>query len=212
MIRKLFPLVGVMAVLAAGIFAQSNASKGPNTTTRLSGLEAELSKYIDAAFEEDDKANGITRPRIVEKPVAAVKSSVAVNNVEVERLVFDLVNEKRVANGLEPLKWNDNIANSARQHSSNMAEYRFFSHKGLDSKMVSDRADANGVGKWRSIGENIAFNRGYQDPVTLTVQLWLDSPGHRRNMLSADWKESAIGVAVTEDGAYYFTQVFLVRK
>ena len=212
MIRKLFPLVGVMAVLAAGTFAQSNASKGPNTTARLSGLEAELSKYIDAAFEEDDKANGITRPRIVEKPVAAVKSSVAVNIVEVERLAFNLVNEKRVANGLEALKWNDSIANSARQHSSSMAEFQFFSHKGLDSKMVSDRADANGVGKWRSIGENIAFNRGYQDPVALTIQLWLDSPSHRRNMLSAEWKESAIGVAVTEDGAYYFTQVFLVRK
>lgn len=211
MIRKLFPLVGVMAVLAAGTFAQSTA-KGPNTTVRLTAFEADLNKFLDVAFEEDDKANGITRPRIVEKPVAAVKSSVAVNIVEVERLVFDLVNEKRVANGLEPLKWNDNIANSARKHSSNMAEYRFFSHKGLDSKMVSDRADANGVGKWRSIGENIAFNRGYQDPVTLTVQLWLDSPGHRRNMLSPDWKESAIGVAVTEDGAYYFTQVFLVRK
>lgn len=211
MIRKLFPLMGVMAVLAAGIFAQSTA-KGPNTTVRLTAFEADLNKFLDAAYEEDDKANGITRPRIVEKPVAAVKASVAVNIVEVERSVFDLVNEKRVENGLEPLKWNDNIANSARQHSSNMAEFQFFSHKGLDSKMVSDRADANGVGKWRSIGENIAFNRGYQNPVTLTVQLWLDSPSHRRNMLSPDWKESAIGVAVTEDGAYYFTQVFLVRK
>ncbi len=211
MIRKLFPLVGVMAVLAAGIFAQSTA-KGPNATVRLTAFEADLNKFLDAAYEEDDRSNGITRPRIVEKPVAAVKSSVAVNIVEVERLVFNLVNEKRVANGLEQLKWNDSLANSARQHSANMAEYRFFSHKGLDSKMVSDRADANGVGKWRSIGENIAFNRGYQDPVTLTVQLWLDSPSHRRNMLSADWKESAIGVAVTEDGAYYFTQVFLVRK
>ncbi|MBK6722320.1 MAG: CAP domain-containing protein [Acidobacteria bacterium] len=211
MIRKLFPLVGVMAVLAAGIFAQSTP-KGPNNSVRLTAFEAELNKFLDAAYEEDDKANGITRPRIVEKPVAAVKSSVAVNIVEVERLAFNMVNEKRVENGLQPLTWNDNVAKTARVHSASMAEFQFFSHKGLDSKMVSDRADANGVGKWRSIGENIAFNRGYQDPVTLTVQLWLDSPGHRRNMLSPDWKESAIGVAVTEDGAYYFTQVFLVRK
>lgn len=204
--------MGVMAVLAAGVIAQNNAIKGPNTTGRLSGLEAELTKFIDAAFEKEDKTNGISRPRIVEKPAAAVRSSVAVNLAEVERLAFNLVNEKRVENGLQPLTWNDNVAKTARVHSGSMAEFNFFSHKGLDSKMVSDRADANGVGKWRSIGENIAFNRGYQDPVALTVQLWLDSPAHRRNMLSADWKESAIGVAVTEDGAYYFTQVFLVRK
>ncbi len=93
-----------------------------------------------------------------------------------------------------------------------MAEFQFFDHKGLDNKMVSDRADAVKVGKWRAIGENIAFSRGFSDPIAKAVELWLDSPSHRRNMLSADWKESAVGVAVTEDGAYYFTQVFLVRK
>ncbi|MGE3467568.1 MAG: CAP domain-containing protein, partial [Pyrinomonadaceae bacterium] len=94
----------------------------------------------------------------------------------------------------------------------NMAEFNFFSHRGLDNKMVSDRADIAKAGKWRAIGENIAFNRGYGDPVTKAVELWLDSPSHKRNMLSPDWKESAIGIAVNEDGAYYFTQVFMIKK
>ena len=48
-------------------------------------------------------------------------------------------------------------------------------------------------------------------PVALAVELWLDSPSHRRNMMDAGWKESAIGVAVAEDGSYYFTQVFLKK-
>ena len=92
-----------------------------------------------------------------------------------------------------------------------MAEFSFFSHRGLDNKMVSDRADDSGLRKWRAIGENIAFNRGYQDPITKAVELWLDSPSHRHNMLDAGWLESAIGVAVAADGSYYFTQVFLKK-
>jgi uncharacterized protein YkwD len=93
-----------------------------------------------------------------------------------------------------------------------MAEYSFFSHKGLDSKMVSDRADELGSRQWRAIGENIAFNRGFQDPISKAVDLWLDSPSHRRNLLDPNWKESAVGIAVAGDGSYYLTQVFWVRK
>lgn len=211
MIKKLFPLLGILAATAAVSFAQTTAQKGPNAT-RLSSLESELARYIEAALDDEDKSNGITRPRVVEKPAAAVKSFVTANTKAFSRTAFEMVNRVRVENGLGPLAWNDELAAAADLHSQNMAEFQFFSHKGLDSKMVSDRADAAGVGKWRSIGENIAYNKGYNDPVALTVQLWLDSPSHRRNMLSADWKESAIGVAVTEEGAYYFTQVFLVRK
>lgn len=211
MIKKLFPMLGILAVVSTSSLAQTTAQKGPNAT-RLSNLEAELARYVEAAFEEDEKSNGITRPRVVEKPAAAVGSYVTANTKAFSRTAFEMVNRVRVENGLAPLAWNDDLAKAANLHSQNMAEFHFFSHKGLDSKMVSDRADSAGVGKWRSIGENIAFNRGYNDPVAMTVQLWLDSPSHRRNMLSTDWKESAIGVAVAEDGAYYFTQVFLLRK
>ena len=63
-----------------------------------------------------------------------------------------------------------------------------------------------------SIGENIAFNRGYKDPVEVAVELWLKSPSHRQNLLKSDWSESAVGIAVADDGSYYFTQVFLTRK
>ena len=111
--------------------------------------------------------------------------------------------------GLAALAWNENLARVANVHSQNMAEYSFFSHRGLDDKMVSDRADAVGIRGWRAIGENIAYERGHADPVAKAIQLWLDSPSHRQNMLSKDWRECAIGVAVGSDGGYYFTQVFL---
>ena len=97
-------------------------------------------------------------------------------------------------------------------HSNNMANYKFFSHRGLDGRMVNDRADSVGLNKWRGIGENIAFERGYDHPASFAVEKWMESPSHRQNLLGQSWKESAVGIAVAPDGSYYFTQVFLERK
>lgn len=215
MIRKIFAVLGILATLAIPAFGQNNSPKipsGPNSTTRLSSLEADLARYLEADDDEDVVKSEPGRARIVATKSSAVKSSVVVNLAAMCRTAFDLINEKRAENGLRSLAWNDDLATVADLHSRNMAEFSFFSHKGLDGKMVSDRADDMRVGRWRAIGENIAFNRGFADPTSSAVRLWLDSPSHRRNMLSADWVESAVGVAVTEDGAYYFTQVFIVRK
>lgn len=206
--------MGLVAAMAFPAFAQNNTPKpasGPNTNARLSSLEADFARYLEMD-DDDEKTAAPGRPRIVATKATGVKASVVVNTAAFSRKAFDLVNEKRRELGLSPLNWNDELANAATMHSQNMAEFNFFSHRGLDNKMVSDRADAAKVGKWRAIGENIAFNRGYADPVTKAVELWLDSPQHKRNMLSSDWKESAIGIAVNDEGAYYFTQVFLLKK
>ncbi len=195
--KKLFLFLAIFAALATNLFAQTNNFQAQTATKVISG--GDISDF--------------DRPRLVdEKAEAAVKSAVFVNTVEVERIAFEMLNQKRVESGLQPLVWSAEIAVVARVHSQNMAEFQFFSHRGLDNKMVSDRADKAGLGRWRSIGENIAYNRGYKDPVSKAVQLWLDSPTHKHNLLDCNWRESAVGVAVAEDGSYYFTQVFLVRK
>jgi uncharacterized protein YkwD len=126
-----------------------------------------------------------------------------------ERDAFQLINTERGLAGLNALKWNDQIAEVARLHSANMARYDFFSHQGLDGKMVDDRAGKLGLYNWSAIGENIAFMKGYDDPVNQAVQRWLQSPGHKKNLLGPDWTQTGIGLSVTADGKYYFTQVFI---
>ncbi|MGB5014195.1 MAG: CAP domain-containing protein [Pyrinomonadaceae bacterium] len=171
-----------------------------------------MAGILEADDDDDEIASGKSRPRVVKVRESKVKSSVLVNVGLVERTAFEILNQKRLERGLQPLVWNTDLFNVARGHSQNMSEFQFFAHRGLDGKMVSDRADDSGLGNWRAIGENIAFNRGYQDPIAKAVEGWLDSPTHMRNLLDDKWKESAIGVAVAADGSYYFTQVFLVRK
>ena len=152
-----------------------------------------------------------SRPRKVTEPVAAVKSSVIINAVSYEKTAFDLINQKREEKGVKPLAWSNQLLAVARVHSKNMSDLDFFSHKGLDGKYVSDRADELNLGSWNSIGENIAFNRGFADPVAKAVTLWLGSPTHFANLMNPDWKETAVGIAIKEDGSYYFTQVFLKK-
>jgi uncharacterized protein YkwD len=123
-----------------------------------------------------------------------------------------MINAERAKNGLSELEWSETVAAVARLHSEDMARVQFFSHRGSDGSMVDDRADRLGLGTWRSIGENIAYMRGYDDPAELAVQKWLESPAHRKNLLGPNWKESAVGVAMTADGTYYLTEVFLFRR
>ena len=186
--KKLLTVLGLFAALAASTFAQTNSFQTPIAIKVLADLDGS---------------------RVAAEKASGVKASVIVNTARLEQIAFEIINQKRAENGLEPLVWSEDVAAIARQHSQNMAEFQFFSHRGLDNKMVSDRADDRGLRNWQAIGENIAFNRGFQDPTAKAVQLWLDSPTHRYNLLDSSWQESAVGVAVAEDGSYYFTQVFL---
>ena len=127
-----------------------------------------------------------------------------------EQKAFEIVNERRRESGLPPVKWSDDMAKVARLHSENMAKLKFFSHAGQDGMMVSDRADNLGFYKWKAIGENIAYNRGYDNPADFACERWMLSPTHRENILNKRWQEAAIGLAIA-DGTYYFTQVFMQK-
>lgn len=182
------------SLLLVGLFA----AFGATTSAQQLNFQSQTSYNV---------GDELTRPRRVDDRVAAT----VVNTAAVERTAFDRLNQVRAEKGLKALAWSSELGTIARLHSRNMAELKFFGHRGNDDKLVNDRADDIGLKKWRAIGENIAFTRGYQDPVERAVELWLDSPAHRRNLLTEDWRESAVGVAVASDGSYYFTQVFMKR-
>jgi uncharacterized protein YkwD len=130
---------------------------------------------------------------------------------ELERRIFDMLNGERASKGIAPLVWDDDVAELARVHSRNMADYKFFSHRDLEGMTVDGRAESYGMTGWRGIGENIACLMGQEDPAAAAIKTWMRSPGHRQNILGGMWNRSAVGVAVAKDGTYYFTQVFILR-
>lgn len=89
-----------------------------------------------------------------------------------------------------------------------MANLDFFSHTGKDGLTIEGRANKINLDDWRAIGENIAFVQGAKSPIEAAVEGWKNSPKHRTNFLSKEWKSAAVGIAKTPDGKFYFTQVF----
>lgn len=124
--------------------------------------------------------------------------------------VLELTNAQRLQAGLQPLTLNTKLNNSAQQHSQDMALHDFFDHKGSNGSSMGDRAKASGY-QFTKFGENIAA--GYATPEQV-VQGWMDSPGHRANILNATYREIGIGYYYLANDTgkvnqnFYWTQDF----
>lgn len=210
--RNFFHAILLTVVFAAFANAQEFSANNLNIKFTPDGEEmpAAMTRPRVVGVKAEPKAEETGAVTNVGKPVE--KNETANFTTLLEKRAFDLINAKRREIGLQPLNWSDDAARIARLHSQNMANYKFFSHTGIDGLMVNDRADRLGVKRWRAIGENIAFNRGYENPVEFAVERWMLSSSHKHNLLDNRWKESAVGIAIANDGSYYFTQVFLQRK
>ncbi|HEX8335549.1 MAG TPA: CAP domain-containing protein [Pyrinomonadaceae bacterium] len=128
-----------------------------------------------------------------------------------ERRAFDLINRERQRRGLSSLSWDGGLVRLARYHSQNMARGGYLSHVDRDGLDLKRRAQTLGLHGWKTIGENIAYNQGYDDPTAFAVERWMVSEKHRENAMSGEYTHAAVGIARASDGTYYFTQVFMRR-
>lgn len=121
-----------------------------------------------------------------------------------EKQVLDLVNEQRAQNGLSALVWDDALASVARAHSEDMRDRHFFSHTNPDGLSPFDRIKSYGI-SYRSAGENIAA--GQTTPAEV-VQAWMNSSGHRANILNEGYTKLGVGYASGGSYGHYWTQNF----
>ena len=116
--------------------------------------------------------------------------------------VVTLTNAERQKAGCPPLSNNRTLRRVATAHSEDMAERDFFSHTNPDGQDPGDRAAAAGYDGYA--GENIAM--GYPSAEAV-VEGWMDSSGHRANILNCSSTEIGVGVADSPRGLYW-TQMF----
>jgi uncharacterized protein YkwD len=141
--------------------------------------------------------------------VSASPSLAEANSIE--RRAFEQTNQVRVHNGLQPLEWDADVCRMARSHSESMSRLNYFSHVTPDGLRLRDRAQAAGILTFTVLGENIAYNQGYEDPGAFAVERWMASAKHRANILSNEFRAMAIGVYVAADGSVFLTQTFITR-
>ena len=119
-----------------------------------------------------------------------------------EQEVVRLVNAQRAQNGLKPLAENWELSRVARYKSADMASRRYFSHESPTYGSPYQMMRSFGI-SFRSAGENIAY--GQRTPAAV-VNAWMNSSGHRANILSSSYTQ--IGVGYHEAGNYW-TQMFI---
>ncbi|QNP68467.1 TerD family protein [Streptomyces roseirectus] len=133
---------------------------------------------------------------------AAPLTPAGLDGVEAE--VLALTNRERARAGLRPLAPDGPLARAARAYCVDMAARGFYSHTSPEGTQPWDRAAAAGSAK-RSIGENIAC--GQRSPAEV-VEGWMNSPGHRANILKADFTHLGVGFAGGGPSGTYWTQLF----
>jgi uncharacterized protein YkwD len=132
----------------------------------------------------------------------------ATNLSTIEQSIFNQINQYRASMGLAPLIQDATTTQQARSHSQAMATgQRSFGHDGFQERVqvISTVIPVKGA------AENVAYNVGYSDPATVVVNGWLNSPGHKANIMG-NYNRTGVGVAVTSNGTYYFTQVFVLSN
>ena len=149
----------------------------------------------------------------VNGPVAAPASTspTLAEASEIERRAFEQTNQVRVQNGLAPFEWDADVCRMARAHSEKMARLNFFSHVTPSGLRMRDRAREAGILTYKVMGENIAYNQGYEDPGAFAVERWMASEKHRVNILSTEFRAMAIGMYIAADGSVFLTQTFITR-
>ncbi|WP_455358191.1 CAP domain-containing protein [Streptomyces sp. SYSU K21746] len=121
----------------------------------------------------------------------------------VEGQVVALVNKERAAAGCSPVTSNAKLTRAADNYSDVMAASGVMSHTGPDGSTMTSRVEAAGY-VWSTLGENIA--RGQADAAAV-MNSWMNSPGHRANILNCAFKEIGVGVHAG-DGGPWWTQNF----
>jgi uncharacterized protein YkwD len=118
--------------------------------------------------------------------------------------VVVLTNAERAAARLAPLAGDRRLTAAAQAHSADMVARDFYSHTTPEGREPWDRAAAAGAAH-RGIGENIAC--GQRTPAEV-VQGWMNSPGHRANILKPEFTHIGIGYATGSRAGTYWTQLF----
>ncbi len=152
---------------------------------------------------------------------------------DLERRVHELTNKQREKNKAGVLRLDEELSRIARGHSADMARRRFFAHVNPDGKDATARGKragyvcrkVDGTSFTEGLAENIyqgslyssiritgtsqAYDwYSFDDLAEEPVKGWMNSPGHRRNILDRNFGGEGIGIAIDDQGKVLVTQVF----
>jgi uncharacterized protein YkwD len=121
-----------------------------------------------------------------------------VSNRTVVRATLCLLNVERADAGLRPLKLDKRLSKAARKHARDMARRKYFSHTSLGGASFVERIRRAGYldgARYWTVGENLAWATHRQSAPRGITQMWMNSSGHRANILTPSFREVGVGIA-----------------
>lgn len=190
----------VICILSAGIFAASS------TYTVVSGDTMwKIAVRYQIGVSELIKAN----PQITNPSAIHPGQKVNIPNIDdvktLENQVIALVNKYRVSAGLSPLTADWQLSRVARYKSQDMINKGYFGHTSPTYGSPFNMMENFGI-RFSAAGENIAMGQRTAQQV---MTAWMNSPGHRANIMSSIYNKIGVGVAKDSKGNFYWTQMFI---
>lgn len=143
---------------------------------------------------------------VAETPKQPSNAETQINNglTADEKETFDLINAQRTSVGLQALKIDSEVQNVARAKAQDMVKNNYFSHTSPTYGSPFDMLKSYGV-KYKSAGENIAGNSTNQG----AVKAWMNSEGHKANILSSNYNYTGLGVVNSPKYGKIYVQMFI---
>ena len=197
--------IALFLILVVTVLPVSALAQGGTYTVRSGDTMWRIAVRYQIGVTELIKAN----PQIGNPNMIRVGQRInipSIDNVKtLEQQVIDLVNKERAKNGLSQLKSNWELCRVARYKSQDMIDKGYFAHQSPTYGSPFTMMQSFGI-RFSNGGENIAY--GQRSPQEVMTS-WMNSPGHRANILSATYNQIGCGVAKTSSGTYYWTQMFI---
>ena len=140
-----------------------------------------------------------------QKPESTPEQKPSTDFSSYQQQVLDLVNAERTKRGISALTLDSNLSSVATKKSQDMVNKNYFDHTSPTYGSPFDMMKQFGI-SYRTAGENIA--KGQKTPQEV-VTAWMNSEGHRKNILNPNFTNLGIGIAKDSKGTTYWTQMFI---
>ena len=201
----LFALLCAVLVVGSWLLPPSPSEHATGTAARIPGHAAGGGSDLTPTESRTGRVSRNSRMKPAPSTSSRHKSTdkPLTGDALLEQQVIELANAERDKAGCGAVHLDTRLRTASRNHSIDMAAHGNMSHDGSDGSTPWDRAEAAGYRD--AMSENIAMGYGTADAV---MTAWMNSQGHRDNILNCDAKAIGVGLARTSDGTAYWTQMF----
>jgi len=204
-IHKIRKFIILLLTLTFFVLPNTTLAQGGTHTVVRGDTMWKIAVRYQIGLDELKKAN----PQIKDPTKIYVGQKInipSIDNVKtLEQQVINLVNKERAASGLAPLASNWELCRVARYKSQDMINKKYFAHQSPTYGSPFTMMQSFGI-RFSAGGENIAY--GQRTPQEV-MNAWMNSPGHRNNIMSPIYTQIGVGVAKASNGTYYWTQMFI---